>query len=84
MEAHCVSKESKWIVFILVKEGDKTDIWHICTKDLKEKLGEIKWFGRWRTYAFFPYQDTIYEDDCLIDIANFIKEEMNARKLRKL
>jgi hypothetical protein len=34
-------------------------------------LGEIKWFGRFRQYAFFPANDTVFNPACLRDIAYF-------------
>jgi hypothetical protein len=34
-------------------------------------LGEIKWFGRWRQYVFFPADRTGYSRGCLRDIADF-------------
>jgi len=43
-------------------------------------LGDIKWFNKWRSYAFFPEEETIYEDDCLVEIADFIKKLMDERK----
>ena len=70
----------KWINFVLAKQGEKTNVWQVKTKDNFDILGEIKWFSRWRRYAFFPYSVTIYEQDCLRDIANFIEEQMNCRK----
>jgi len=75
-------KFSKWIKFehYPPKEGKKTSLWIIKTKDDDITLGLIKWYSSWRTYSFFPANDTIYEDDCLTDIANFIKDKMDERK----
>jgi len=72
--------ESKWIYFVLVKEGLKTNAWIVTARESQEKLGEIKWFGRWRKYAFFPYEGTVYEPTCLKDIAEFIEDQMRRRK----
>ena len=71
---------AKWIDFVLVKEGEKTNAWHIVTNKGRKMIGIIKWFPRWRKYAFFPFADTIYEDDCLKDIAEFIEQQMIERK----
>ncbi len=69
----------------------KTLVWEVRTNDSEKKersgmfLGEVKWFGRWRRYSFFPYVDTIYEQKCLREIASFIESrtrEHNA-ELRK-
>ena len=72
--------KGKWIRFVLIKGGDKTNVWRVVTKDLWDSLGEIKWFSRWRQYAFFPFAGTIFEKTCLGDIANFMEEKMLARK----
>ncbi len=71
---------AKYINFVLMKEGAKTNVWHVAAKGLNEKLGEIKWFSHWRKYAFFPSDGTVYEDDCLKDIAEFIEQQMIERK----
>lgn len=44
----------KWLSFALIREGDKTNVWLVMTADRAHNLGEVKWFGRWRGYAFFP------------------------------
>jgi len=72
--------EAKWIVFVLTKEGEKTDIWRVCTKEGMQSLGLIKWFSSWRKYAFFPVAGTVYEPTCLRDIAEFIEAAMRQRK----
>ena len=75
-----IENEGKWILFELVKEGEKTNIWQVITKQKPtEVLGIIKWFPRWRKYAFFPTQDTVYENTCLQDIADFIEGQMRLR-----
>ncbi len=33
-----------------------------------DKLGEIRWFGRWRQYAFYPAPDTIWNPACLAEV----------------
>lgn len=40
-------------------------------------LGVVKWWGAWRKYAFFPNPDTLYEQDCLRDIAQIIVDLTN-------
>jgi hypothetical protein len=65
---------SNWI-FI---EGPKKT-WDVAAKDSGSILGEVKWLGRWRKYAFSPKPDTIYEAACLRDITAFIEVEMVGR-----
>jgi len=70
----------KWIKFVLIEQKEKTEVWAIHTKDFGTFLGTVKWFPSWRKYAFFPDASTVYEQDCLRDIANFIENEMEKRK----
>ena len=74
---------SKWIEFVHWRETGKTSVWQVVTKDGGVVIGEVKWFGRWRGYAFFPKPDTIYEATCLRDIADFIKAQMDARRVAR-
>mgnify|MGYP001575296905 CR=1 FL=1 len=62
---------SKWI---------ETHVWTVVTKDGGVGLGEVKWFGRWHGYAFYPKPDMIYDEACLRDVADFIKAQMDARR----
>lgn len=32
-------------------------------------LGEIKWFGAWRKYCFYPQIATVFDYTCLQDLA---------------
>lgn len=70
---------SKWIEFADCSEiypYKITKTWFVRTKDDGGfLLGYVKWLGRWRGYAFFPLGETIYEQQCLRDIANFIETE---------
>jgi hypothetical protein len=51
----------------------KTATWAVANGDYI--LGYVRWFAKWRKYAFYPRDDeqTIYEQACLRDIANFIE-----------
>lgn len=44
-------------------------------------LGEVKWFGRWRCYSFFPKESTVYERTCLRDIALFCEVETSRHRI---
>lgn len=68
---------SKWIKFIEAPPRPsvkKTKIWNVANKDEESHLGQIKWYGRWRKYAFFPAYDTIFEEECLRDISFFCEQ----------
>ncbi len=75
--------ESKWIYFELSHEGERTCKWFVIARKNDAVLGEIKWFGRWRQYAFFPVVGTVFNPDCMDCISEFIKNEMELRKRRK-
>lgn len=78
---------AKWIEFELINPPDnlsykpKTQRWAVQKKAPDwTQLGIIKWYSGWRKYAFFPFDGSVYENDCLKDIANFIEIQMRARK----
>lgn len=73
--------EGTWIKFVLVERKIKTDVYNVMTKgDGDIVLGQTRWFSRWRTYSFFPCNDTVYESKCLADIIQFMKELMKKRQ----
>lgn len=74
---------AKWIRFIVYEQKPKTTVWRIESIENGVILGYVKWFPNWRKYAFFPEEDTVYEQDCLKDIANFIEIQMKCRKDKK-
>lgn len=77
----------KWVSFQLEERrfGAKTDLWYVWSlKEPAAHLGVVKWFGAWRKYAFFPAVQTLFEQDCLRDIAEFIEQEtVKQRKGRR-
>lgn len=75
--------KAKWIKFRISANTGKTLVWDVLTVEGDEFLGTIKWFGRWRTYAYHTLTDNgsvVLEPTCLRDIAQFIEDEMNKRK----
>lgn len=64
-------------------KSGKTRIWDVIarsTAGLRYSLGEIKWAARWRRYAYFPKPGTVYEQDCLLTIADFIEGRTSVHK----
>ena len=65
----------------------KTNIYEVLPKgepgSFRLMLGQIRWFGRWRKYCFFPSTDTVYEETCMRDISQFIEEETKAHRAKK-
>lgn len=76
---------SKWITFQLAeKQNPKTKVYWVITKEQPcSTLGQIKWFGRWRKYSFFPQPETVFEQDCLNDIISFMEDLERSRVLEK-
>lgn len=54
-------------------EGRKTPILKILGA-YSEDLGEIKWYGAWRKFCFYPSTDTIWDNKCLEELLKFINE----------
>ena len=69
---------AKWIDFDLnvgLSTG-KTKVWNVYAKGGGNVLlGQVEWFGRWRKYAFHAALCTVFEADCLRDIAMFCEEQ---------
>lgn len=68
--------------FIILEEpksnpSRKTPIYNIVTRDNGgNPLGEIKWYGAWRKFCFFPEIEfgtiTIWDSKCLKLLTNFL------------
>lgn len=52
----------------------KTSRYAVYNTRSGDQIGEIRWFGRWRHYTFFPADGTAFSAGCLRDIADLIKE----------
>lgn len=67
----------KWIEAHAIASRGVTKAWLIApigTGTLGPGIGEVRFYPQWRKYAFFPYQNTLFETDCLRDIATFCEE----------
>ena len=58
----------------------KTELWAVVSKRGGHFLGSLGWYARWRQYAFYPAENTVYSAGCLRDIASFIDVMMKARR----
>lgn len=75
---------TSYIKFVFIAHSTKTSIWEVITLDDSQMLGSVRWFGRWRKYSFFPYNNTVYEVKCLRDIANFCEDKtLEHNRMRK-
>jgi len=71
---------SKYLEFSERESGCKTKIIEIWTKKHKCLLGEIRWYGCWRQYCFYPSYGTIFNRTCMDDIIEQINILMDERK----
>lgn len=84
----------KWLIATYREStaSGKTQVWDIRAagergassgSSVGDLLGEVRWFGRWRQYAFFPVSDTVWNSDCLDEVNRFVAyctvEHRNAR-----
>ena len=63
--------------------GRKTSTFGVYSKHDGSNLGGIHWYGAWRCYVFEPQNDTVWSHDCLSELAEFIKEQMDLRRPKK-
>ena len=53
------------------KMSDDPEVW-ICNNNRAGALGYIEHYKPWKQMCFYPYGGTIFNDQCLKDIAHFI------------
>lgn len=75
--------ETKYLKFISLNiTGRKTDFIQVRSKSSNELLGEIKWYGAWRQYCFFPL-NALFNSTCLDDIKKFLDKLNEEHKSKK-
>lgn len=72
--------ENKYMKFEQLESKTKTEVWWVKNVRSDTVLGEIKWYGAWRQYCFFPSGLTVFNRDCLDIINEFITGLMEKRK----
>ena len=65
-------REYEYIEMRRIPHNGKTFKWEVVNRDSLQAIGEIKWYGRWRQYCFFPDQWTVFSTGCMQDIVHFI------------
>jgi hypothetical protein len=70
----------KYIQFELIEQKPKTSVWVCKNIRANQELGQVKWYPAWRSYCYFPTVQAVYNDGCLKDIVDFIKQLMDERK----
>ena len=79
-----MTHELQWLNVVEVGDTGKTSIYEVRTKDAEPKvIGHIKWFGQWRKYALFPTNDSVFEPECLEDLADLLRKLMDWRRRAK-
>lgn len=75
---------SKWIVFEKIGKSKtgKTNIWRVSDAKGGYEVAEIRWYGRWRRYALFPLGFTIFDHECLREVADFCETESKKARQR--
>lgn len=60
----------------------RTQRWRVMSVSGDEQLGVVYWWSAWRRYVFAAAMQTIYDADCMWDIADFIALRTVERKER--
>jgi hypothetical protein len=76
--------QSKWVYFQYWGKSysGKTDNWEVRANERHTFLGFVRWRSTWRRYCFYPAADTVFEEDCLSDIAAFLREQTIQHKAK--
>lgn len=77
---------SKWLLHFQLEDrraGAKTDVWHVWGTRGSIHLGVVKWFSRWRRYVFYPGPGTLFDPNCLRELAKFAESETVKQKKGK-
>lgn len=71
-----------WITFAPAgrSKSGKTLVWKVIPTDTSPCIGRISWYAPWRKYAFFPEDNTIFEQNCLRYIADFCENQTDLQK----
>lgn len=60
---------------------------NVCKTGSGIVLGSIRWYGSWRQYVFYPEISTLFNKDCLRQIAEkceeMTKAQLEIAKLRR-
>lgn len=76
---------SEYLDFIDVpNHSGKTRKVNVVSKKHGFSLGLIQFYGRWRQFVFIPASETVFNKDCLRDIAVFLDVMMADRKVEPM
>ena len=62
----------------------KTAVFEIRNRRSGDKLGDVRWYGPWRQFCFFPLTGTVWSKGCLYNIQDLIVQAMEDRRRTKM
>jgi hypothetical protein len=72
---------NEYLTFVeFVPEGRKTAVVNVEAARDGSLLGQVRWFGRWRQYAFFPADGCVFNEGCLTTINAYMAALMEERR----
>ncbi len=71
---------TSYLNFVLVHDTDKTKIFSVNSARHEIRLGVIFWYAPWRQYTIEPEPDTVWNKDCLREVAGFLEQLMVERR----
>lgn len=55
-----------------IRPGRPTHIFSVTIRETGAKLGDVKWFARWRKYCWYPL-NAVFDEGCQREIADFLR-----------
>jgi CRISPR/Cas system CMR-associated protein Cmr1 (group 7 of RAMP superfamily) len=73
----------RWIEIVELPQAMPTRRFEV--KNIKSgfTIGWIRWYGPFRSYAYLPCEGTVYEEDCLRDLAECVEGLTKEHKAKK-
>jgi hypothetical protein len=56
-------------------EGRKTEKWKVLSVMGSYELGVVSFHPAWRKYVFWPEKNTIFDPECLRELAQFVDRQ---------
>ena len=63
----------KYMYAKVIDQKPKSVVIGVYSQSSNVLLGKVKWYGPWRQYCFYPEPDTIFNTECLGEIATLLK-----------
>ena len=71
---------SEYLIFKQIPYDGKTKRFDVISKLHGNILGRVSWYSSWRQYAFSPSFSTIWNNNCLKEMINFLEQLMKEYK----